>query len=92
MSYGCCKQELLLDRGAVFLHLPSVPLRKILEKFRNTFGDVIGAKPGKISSVRENGEGVKVEFEDNKENTKNHGIAVAIMSIKLCRTSRLRHT
>jgi hypothetical protein len=72
VSYYCCKQDPLLDRVVIFLHLSSVSLRKILEKFRNAFEDVIGAKPGKIPSVRENGEGVKVEFEDSKENTKNH--------------------
>lgn len=71
MSYCRCKQDSLLDRVIVFLHLSSVSLRKFLEKFRNAFGDVIGAKPGKISSLRENGEGVKVEIGDSKENPKN---------------------
>ena len=87
MSYYCCKQDPLLDRVVIFLHLSSVSLRKILEKFRNAFGDVIGAKPGKISSVRENGEGVKVECRVTEENPKNYRLVGAIMLVKLCNTT-----
>jgi hypothetical protein len=48
---------------------------------------VIGAKRGKISRARENGEGVKVECRVTEENPKNYRPVGAIMLVKLCNTT-----